>query len=656
MYKKASLFCLAAIVLLALWGCVTPGLSPAVQQWRNNEEIAVLKNHRDAAWARVKELVAIYEQVDPAKYPGLSQFCKDLRETCKLTADGHAAEFDVDTLTIKNPQFWRAMQEVAPNDPSFLLLHASLLTCAGEIWRSHRILGAVNQLMTIDRQYKSPYLAPLYSFGYYQRLQLINLAAKTGGKNAVQSVAMLDIMITAEPRNSFLLDAAISSGLRAMAETELKGKKKDSAEALARIDAYFAAQKDKIQRLRAIDPLSAAEYIGDADTRKKGRKLFHDWERMVHNNTVWREAQIAELKQSLFDAEVWELGVAMQRIQAAMRGFAAEADIDVWRRALPPLIGEEASKALTDAMRRGEILSLSLNSQKEPTPWNGDPRIHPAYLQQLDREIAENTFEIENAKNSEFKSKALMTRAYRHAQVGLFDEARADFIAVEASTPLLQISMNRLQLLTALAKGDVAQADSLAQVLKNHSIGKMVSGFELGCLAYYRGDFATARTLFAKAAKDHFTATLLADLAARRAGSTEIRLVGSLKAKLGNDTWAEKCVAYLMGETTQEALLAAAQDGAWLTSAEQECQTYFVLAQIAFGAGKRDEGIRWLDACVNTGITGLIHYYLAVGELKRVAPEKLQQTAPAKTRPEKPLKDGESPEKSVEEEVMGTFA
>ena len=80
-----------------------------------------------------------------AEFPGLAAFVDQLKATEKaLDFDGEPETFpgiDSDALVTTNPVFWRANYEVAPGDPAWMIVHASLLLADGEASRAQAILA-----------------------------------------------------------------------------------------------------------------------------------------------------------------------------------------------------------------------------------------------------------------------------------------------------------------------------------------------------------------------------------------------------------------------------------------------------------------------------------------------------------------------------------
>jgi hypothetical protein len=92
------------------------------------------------AWGWAVLIASVLERPDNNAFPGIRAWLADFRrlETAMPAADAGLPfpALDVDALISRNPRFWSACCEIAPGDPGFALLHASLLLCGGESQRA----------------------------------------------------------------------------------------------------------------------------------------------------------------------------------------------------------------------------------------------------------------------------------------------------------------------------------------------------------------------------------------------------------------------------------------------------------------------------------------------------------------------------------------
>ena len=92
------------------------------------------------AWGWAVLIASVLERQDNNAFPGIRAWLADFRrlETAMPAGDARLPfpALDADTLASRNPRFWSACCEIAPGDPGFALLHASLLLCCGEAQRA----------------------------------------------------------------------------------------------------------------------------------------------------------------------------------------------------------------------------------------------------------------------------------------------------------------------------------------------------------------------------------------------------------------------------------------------------------------------------------------------------------------------------------------
>ena len=89
-------------------------------------------------------LIPKLETADEEKYPGIRQFAADVRRLEKSIEPKKPphewSAIAVDMLLHRNPNFWRAMYEMAPGDPAISIVHVGLLLASGEINQAHNLL------------------------------------------------------------------------------------------------------------------------------------------------------------------------------------------------------------------------------------------------------------------------------------------------------------------------------------------------------------------------------------------------------------------------------------------------------------------------------------------------------------------------------------
>lgn len=659
---------LAFILGVFLPGCNSVAPAPPTS---NKEDIAEaraafparLQETRFRAWQTALEIVEIFERVPADQCPGVAALARDVRQTqlsLGASPERNLDRIDANGLVTRNPHFWRAALEISPSDGTLLLLQATLLASAGEIWRANRILIATTQVLPIPAGVRPYYLAQSYSLGSVILLSVRGTDIQTASKTQEAAIRLFEEALAFWPKNAVFLSELIDSRIRArLASVE----RVDREKVPSMIDAVLAEHRDEVDRLYALDPVSAAPYRGSWEARKKGRQLRALWSRLSGNESILGYKELGELGATLEAAEAYDLALVVYRLQVVARGFPSPSDGAAWRRLLPKLIGSEPAAALFAAVDRGELNVVELNQGTVPgvDQWKGDPAIHPLVMQQVQREIADLTFQIELLRdNPEAQVQALRQRGIQYSRAGLYEAALADLdtaMKISGREPILLIDEAVVQ---SAAERDEA-AEQLLLEAERSPDSRPLASRERGIFRFGQGKFLEAwlalRTDARNDPKASYSA-ILAELAARRLGKTEREMIVSARRQLRPGSWPDLCLAFLAGKISDDALLREAQQGDSIEAAEKLCEAYFIVAQVALAAGNTAKGMDYLESCIDTGITGFVEFRLARAELKRLSPEREARTRQwedktPRDRPGPPrLKD----KKPVEEELMDDVA
>ena len=144
-----------------------------------------------------------------------------------------------------------------------------------------------------------------------------------------------------------------------------------------------------------------------------------------------------------------------------------------------------------------------------------------------------------------------------------------------------------------------------------------------GILRFVLGQYAAAQPDLAEAAALNPTdayAPLWRYLARARAGQEGRADLAASAQRLDLATWPGPVVALYLGNTTPEALLAAARNSDPQTQREQQCEAYFFLREQALLRGDHAEALRLFRATLDTGVTRFFQYDAARAELRRLSP------------------------------------
>lgn len=489
---------LLALVLLA--GCATvapvapaPTLSPTE---RAKVFLPDLAEARQRSWRTAVDIAAAYGQIPADACPGIAAFLRDFAVARRVVEEGGAEPnldlLDVNALVTRNPNFWRASLEIAPHDGSFLLLHATLLASAGEIWRANRVLLATTQLLPLEARTRPLYLAHVYGLGAIIMDSVAGIDDHVRGADFDRVASVYREGLAVWPRNGLLLGGVIDVALQKRLAAE-KGDRLTNERREALVTETLATLSVEFARLHAVDPVAAAGFRADPEARRKGRELQRLWGRLGDSDMALGYKEVGELAEALEGAGAHELALVLQRLLVVARGFPTPGDFVTWRRVLPELVGAEAAAPVLAAWEAGTINSVAITGfAAGDEGWRGDPAINAILRQQIEREIAERTFRIDMLAGQD----GLQARAYRErgvffSRAGLHEEALKDFDAA-----LRLLGRNPVVLVDkAVALGTAgreAEAEALLAEVAARRDEAALATLELGVLRYGQGRYKEA--------------------------------------------------------------------------------------------------------------------------------------------------------------------
>ena len=651
------------IGILAFGGCsaVSPGAENAASEaaLARSAFPGRLAEVRTRAWQTALEIISVYENIPADRCPGIAALVQDVR-AAELQV-GSAETRNLDRLDAKrlvsgNPNFWRAALEISPSDGSLLLLEATLLASAGEVWRANRILVATTQLLPIPAGIRPYFLAHSYSLGsvIVMAVRAAELDAESSSPAAAKR--RFEDALNEWPKNAVALSELIDAQLRSRVAAR-SSVPRDQIPAF--IDEALTEFRSDVDRLYVLDPLSAAPYRGTPENRRAGRRLRVLWARLSDNDSALGYKEIGELAQAVETADDPELALVLFRIQVVARGFPGPSDAAAWRRLLPKLISPASSVDLLSAADRGEINVVEITPGASTTleEWKGDPAIHPLVMQQVQREVADLTFQIDVLQeHPEAQAQALRRRGVQYSRAGLYDHALSD---LEAATQRIGREPAILldQAIVYASTERESQAEKLLQEVESTRSGKALAARERGLFRFGQGRFQEARdALLADLHADPKSAysAIMTDLAGRRLGRSEPAVLSRARQSVKPGSWPDLCLAFLSGKISDDVLLREAQQGDNLEVAQRLCEAYFILAEVALASSNQAKGIDFLESCIGTGITGFVEFRLARIELKKLAPERESRTRRWEERSphDAPRPSQPKEKKSLEEELF----
>jgi len=627
-----------------LAGCVAAGKrgpAPGVVA-RAAEFTTALHDARGEGRREVEDILEVYAQLPAELAPGVKALRGDVRDAyARATAAGRTrlTPAEVDQLTLRNPHFWHAWFEFHPRDCSLLMLHASLLMEAGELFRASLVLTCGVQAAPLNPQERMFWFVQQARTHWTIARRLAELEAqqRAWGTVAARRAAALDNALVEWPEDGF----AVEAQLRTRAGLALRDGAADDGRPLTLTVVGRQAAAADLERLRHLSPVAAARYAEDQAAAAEFARLWDavsDEERPAEDRTLTRLAEQA--RRLGFP----EMAMVVRRLAVGRRGFYAPADMEPIRQLLPQLLSAADAAEVVAFFEEGTSPGVRLTKPAEEAGEvlpGMDPLVHPLYAEQAVREFGRENLWVEAAGDDRrMHAEHLRKRAIRSSNVGRFAAALADLDAAlrlfPKEVPWLVERATLLAKTGRAAEAEAAFAQARGLAPRDGELQFAFAVFRMG-----QGRFAEAEPLFragATGAASRPYAVIFADLCGLRRGAPDRAWLRANRVA-GTD-WPAPIQRFLLGELDRKGLLAAARDPSDLRTTEQQCEAFLSLGLVALMTGEREAAERELDNCVQSGIVGFIEYDLAKRELARL---RQPAPAPAPARPTSPSKKDSTP-------------
>ena len=647
---------LALFVAAAQSGCVTPRATqqPAAGAAATEAFRSSLKDVRSEGRTEVDDILGVYANLPAEQAPGVAALRRDIAEAlAKLKREGRErlTSEEVDRLTVRNPNFWHAWYEFDPRDSSLLMLHASLLMEAGEVFRASMVLTVGVQALPLNIQERFFWFTQQARAHWtaFRRLDELRESEKAwGGSRRARETALAKI-VRDWPADGFALEALLQSraGLK---PGSISGDENTPIVLKPKVRTRVAKE---LERLRSVNPVAAARYAEDVEASAEFGRL---WTRVVDED---RAIELRELVQ--FAAQARRLGLGKLALLAgkavaAQRGFLAPADMEFVRGCLPLVLPPAEASAVVARIEEGRMPGFYLTRQPEQPGevlQGMDPLIHPLLADHAVREFARESLWIQAADgNQAMRALHLRLRAVESLNSGRAAAALEDLeAALKLQPKVLDWQIDRANALAKL--GRLAEAEAVFETLMRQAPGNDYLRNALAVFRFGEGRFAEAEPLFQAVRPDDANRSyemIFAYLAGLRRGWPDR---GWLQAnRMRGTEWPASIQRYLLGEIDRAALLQAARDTFDLRTTEQQCEAYFTLGEVALAAGDQEAARREFENCVQSGIVGFIEYGLAKRELERL-PAPASATVPAETKAPAATPTGENARDRDAEEAEG---
>jgi lipoprotein NlpI len=263
---------------------------------------------------------------------------------------------------------------------------------------------------------------------------------------------------------------------------------------------------------------------------------------------------------------------------------------------------------------------VGLNTEEDTTPVDlQGVSVHPQLEQRLLVQIAETSYWIESG---------LAQGAELAANFGERGEAWALLLqkndAVSDLRRALELDHGNNALRYSLAvtlsdAGDFKAADAVFAEAEKHAPRDAGETQAWGNHLFKQGRFAAAEEAYSRAARldpGFAYARIMHHLARMRQGKSGGARFDPRGRK--EDPWGAALLDSLEGRMDEKALFGRLEKAGGLRYSEQECELYFVRAEVALSRGETAEARRALRSCLGTGVSSFVEYAMARQELRRL--------------------------------------
>ena len=604
---------LAAAGAAWLWsaGCATVPPTAATPTASPRDETAtVLGMARQEGWQEVLDLLPALDEQPETDFPGVAALTRELNALATATPGGRGVPaFAVGRLIDHNPDFWRAYYEIAPGDPLMSMLHVGLLLAAGEAARADALATLAINFGRMNLDYRKE----LVRLDAYAQLLLQGAQPepREGRRReipadyaalAVQAQARLGVW----PENP----AALADLVRA--RWGLAGKPARLAP-----DSPAAAS---LAALRAMDPFFAVDPAVAGTEPPANASARHLWLLINEDKAIGDDQVLSRFSEAAQAAGDDEVALVARSLLSGRNTGLPPLDEDFVRRSLERLVGAAAGAAIcTDAFTMDrDWVGFGSENDAPPASLEG-VTVHPQLEQRLLVQIAETSYWIESGllQGTDLADNYAQ-RGAAWAQLLQQGEAVADLRQALTLNP--RDNDVRYSLAVTLSdSGDIKAADEIFAEAARRAPRDADEMQSWGNHLFKQARFAEAEAAYAQAAKldpNFAYAQIMRRLAQIRQGKPGSVRPTSKMAKV--DPWGASLLGFVGGRIDRKALFGRLEPQGGLRYSEEECELYFVLAELALARGDVVEARRNLHSCLGTGITDFVEYAMAWQELRRL--------------------------------------
>jgi hypothetical protein len=578
---------------------------------------------RTTAWEGAEKLVAILEQVDAEKHPGIAALVEDLKtaaETVNAGPEGNFEMLDARALLTDNPNLWRARLEMAPGDGTVAALEALVMAAAGEIEHAYDLVELLRAGPLMDES-----LDRLIS---HQRNLIrgwrlnppaldANLARGVPAQERWRPLKQLQANYPDSPTVAL----AVLRMRTDLAEIELVAQGEDQRMR----NKILAAEPAAMEALEAGQPLYAAIVKASGESADAAKRITESLSVDGIGVLNLSESDFEKLVADLVRIGLPDWALRALQLKVGEAGQIGPADVETMRELLPMVVGDEAAKPALAKLSAGELGKVAIFGGGGDPVGRSEVPMDPVVVGHFERLRRDAMALLElGAPTEEEERDAWGSVAESERAMGNYGRAREALDRYAAlSKKGVGVSWAKLSLAIATQDRDLA-IEARGELQKTDRKLKETH-FSRGIAEVMLGDDRAAADAFLKGFENKFAdpdrrafSALHAHGVAQLAGGSQVDEVVLAKELVEEDEWIAKLLATVLGEMDAEQLLAQAEEGRDYLIVGRRCEAHFALA---FTPGQTEAGRRrHLEACARTGMISYIEYEIALAWLRRVAP------------------------------------
>ena len=575
---------------------------------------------QDLARKQAGGVAATYARSESADLRGIRELGRQLL----VALAGEHPQIKFEELVTRNPVFWMAERELAPGDVSLPYLVSMLAVLSHDYATASRSLALAQATLPLTPTVRAGYARPEAFLLMMDKLLLQGLPGAERLESiseCEQAVAIARTRISRWPNRPVLVRALIDVEAR---YAELSAKENGHDELLAqRLGDRLGLTAEDVAYIRNHDPILAMGFNATAREWHSTSVLAQRWDRWIELSEPADAADVASAVEIYTQCGRADLAWLTWRCGCVLEGVVGRAESRRWLGWSETLLGVAEAKELqriTAENRRAGIASMVIENEGFSEAWTGDPRIHPWLAVKAERQLAVVDAMLSlYTPGTRYEGDYRLRRAQVLKDVGAVEGSRRELrraLVLLGNGPGIKLT----EALLLTAERHFNEADALYEELL-HDPAMAPLRRNRATNLFKAGNLSRAHDLYVALYRDKPDdgyMAIMADLTAQRQGRREAELLENAKEHLDSEAWTLQGVRYLRGEIDEARVLEFARKGTVLEILSNTCDVYFWLGEKALADGKKEEALKWLGRCVDTGSVTSTEYQIALDEVERL--------------------------------------